>query len=452
MTARLGPAVDATGRRLLIIHYHFLPVHNVAVKRLANYARRLPDFGWSPVVLTRDWHGIDDQDPSWGLSWEPEIEKAAGFPIHRVVGPPPTRRRVGIPALPWPLRKAASLATLMVGAYPDEFVGWTRPAVDAARALGRRSRIDAVLSYCPPESNHIVGQRVARALHVPWVPFFGDLWGFFLAPLPTFSPGAIIRKAYHHRWLAQAAACAAVSPYMAKYLAGTYRKRAELILTGFDPTEFGHPTRDPAAPRERLIISHIGSLYPGDQRPEIFFDGLDGLLRRHPEVEPHLEVRFVGSKCDAWLHALLRGRPGQRVCAIREKVSSTTAVSLVADSNVLLVFNCSAYRRGHGTMSYPTKIFEGFGARRPVLAIPPDGDWMDELLARTGAGTSARDAEAVAAVLWDWFSSWRRDGTVPYRGRPAALEAFTLDRQVARLAALLDSVAGPPAIREGVTR
>jgi hypothetical protein len=40
------------------------------------------------------------------------------------------------------------------------------------------------MSYCPPETNHVVGQRVARALDVPWVPFFGDMWGFFLARLP----------------------------------------------------------------------------------------------------------------------------------------------------------------------------------------------------------------------------------------------------------------------------
>jgi hypothetical protein len=153
----------------------------------------------------------------------------------------------------------------------------------------------------------------------------------------------------------------------------------------------------------------------------------------------------VGSKCEDRLRALLVGRPGARVCTIEPKVDSVTAVSLVRASHGLLAFTCTADRDGHGTMSYPTKVFEAFGARRPILAVPADGDWVDELLARTDGGTSARDADEVAAVLWEWFSSWTRDGTVPYRGRPAEIAAFSRRRQVERLSGLLDAVCRRPA-------
>ena len=442
MSARRSPSEDGM-RRVLIVKYHFLPVHNVAVKRLVGYAKQLPSFGWHPVVLTNAWHGIEGEDASWGLSWEPEIERNAGFPIHHVPWPGRIPRAPRWRKAPWPLRKAATLSHLLFGDYPDEFIRWARPAVAAAVDLGRRSPFDAVMSYCPPETNHVVGRRIARALDVPWIPFFGDLWGFFLDHSPAgFSPGGLLRKAYHRRWLAAAAACGAVSPYMVKYLARTYRKRAELVLTGFDPEEFAgsSPVREKGS--ERLVVSHVGSLYPGDQKPEIFFDGLDRVLRSHPELESQLEVRFVGSKCEAFLRELVAGRACQAVCVIQPKVDSRAAISLVEESDVLLAFNCSAHRARHGTLSYPTKIFEGFGARRPILAIPPDGDWVDELLARTGAGTAARDAEEVADVLWEWFSSWARDGQVSYRGRSEEIEAFSLPSQVARLSELLSAAAG----------
>jgi glycosyltransferase involved in cell wall biosynthesis len=440
------PAQQAGGgRRVLVVHYHFLPVHNVAVKRLVAYARQLPAFGWQPVVLTRAWTGLDDADPSWGLSWEPEIEEGVGFPIHRVPVPSPGRHEVAWQGSPWPIRKAMSLAHLTFGAYPDEFVPWVRPAVRAVSELARRTALDAVLTYCPPESNHVVGHRIARALGLPWIPFFGDLWGFLLPDRAT-RPGAIIRRAYHRRWLAPAAACAAVSPYMAAYLTRTYGKRVELVLTGFDPQEFTGPV--PRREPDRFVVSHVGSLYPGDQKPAIFFDGLDRLLRAHPEVEGQLRVRFVGSKCDRVLHALVQDRPSGRVCRIEPKVPSREAVALVRTSDALLAFTCSAHRRRHGTMSYPTKIFEAFGARRPVLAIPADRDWVDALLARTGGGVSARDAGEVATVLWEWFSAWRRHATLPYQGRSEALEEFTLHRQVSRLAALLDNVVNRRHARE----
>ena len=442
---------------VLIIHYHFLPVHNVAVKRLMGYAMQLPAFGWAPLVLTREWRGLDQADPSWGLSWEPELEQAAPYPIYRVGHQPLPRSRergrraqyrhaagslarlvLGSTAGDKAIRKSVRLWRLFFGDYPDEFISWAGPAVAEGIRLAGRQRIDAIISYCPPETNHVVAGRLARRLHLPWVPFFGDLYGFLQPALPSHSLEGFLRKAWHRRCLAPAAACAAVSPAMVEYLSRTYRKRVELVHTGFDQAEFAASGAWPG--RDRLVVSHVGSLYPGDQRPEIFLDGLDRLLERHPEVERRLEVKFVGSKCDDRLRAMLDGRPAGLVCRVQPKVDSRTALSLVRDSDGLLAFTCTAYRDRFGTLSYPTKIFEAFGARRPVLAVPADGDWVDDLLARTGGGASARDAEEVAARLWEWFSAWSRDGFVPYHGRSEVIAEFSLERQAERLARLLDSV------------
>jgi hypothetical protein len=258
--------------------------------------------------------------------------------------------------------------------------------------------------------------------------------------LPALSVEGLLRRGFHAWCLAPAAACAAVSPHMVEYVGRTYRKRAAMILTGFDPEEFSHDADDRGPVGDRLLVSHVGSVYPGDQRPELFFAGLDRFLERHPEAAIRLEVRFVGSKCEQQLRAMIADRPSARVCRILPKVDSATAVSMVQASHGLLAFTCSAFRDRHGTLSYPTKIFEAFGARRPILAIPADGDWVDALLTRTNGGTSARGPDDVAAVLLEWFSAWRRDGRVPYSGRPEEIAAFTRDRQVGHLSALLGSV------------
>jgi hypothetical protein len=449
--ARRVPAM----KQALFVHYHFLPVHNVAVAQLLGYAQHLPAFGWRPLVLTKTWRGIDEADPSWGLSWEPELERESGCAIHRVAEPPGARPRRAVPASP-PVRPASQgrlrtltdrsvaelgrLRRMLFGDYPDEFISWVDPAVAAGIALARHERIDLVMSYCPPETNHLVGRRLARHLGVPWVPFFGDLYGFFAGGFHPLAPEGYLRRAYHQWCLAPAAACAAVSPYMVEYLARTYRKPTELVLAGCAPVDAASATDEPAPGRGRFIVSHIGSLYPGDQRPELFFDGLDRLLARQPQIASQLEVRFVGSKCEERLRAMLDGRRAASVCAIQPKVDSTTARALVRSSHALLAFTCTAHRDRHGTMSYPTKLFEALSARRPTLAIPADGDWVDELLARTNGGTGARDADEVAARLGEWFRAWQRDGRVPFHGRAAELAALSCERQVERLARLFDAV------------
>lgn len=449
-------------RHVLIVHYHFLPVHNVAVKRLLGYAKRLPAFGWQPSVLSKEWHRPDEADPSWGLTWEEDLERTAGFPIHHVAEPiagrarpvPAAGARDEGPIAVWAralfgergeklVRKGRRLRHMFSRAYPDEFVGWVQPAVEAGVALARRGRLDAIISYCPPVSNHLVARRLARRLDVPWVPFFGDLYGFFLDHLPARSFERLVRRAFHAWCLAPAAACAVVSPRMATYIEQTYRKRAAMVLTGFDPEEGAQAAGDVERDAGRLVVSHVGSIYPGDQKPELFFDGLDRFLERHPEAAAHLLVRFVGSKCDERLRAMLASRRSAAVCRILPTVGATTAMSMVRTSDALLAFTCTITRDRHGTLSYPTKIFEAFGARRPVLAMPADGDWVDTLLARTNGGTSVSDADAVAGVLSEWFASWRREGTVRYHGRPEEIAAFSRVRQVQALATLLDSVVRP---------
>ena len=440
-------------KTVLIIHYHFLPVHNVSVMRLMGYARQLPALGWQTRVLTRDWRGPHEADASWGLSWEPHLEEGSGCTIHRVQTPPVLRGRAcadGTPVSPSASRarrlvdkgiaKAARLGRMAFGDYPDEFKGWVRPAVAAGERLARENRIDVILSYCPPETNHLVAHRLARRLGVPWVPFFGDLYGFLDPPLPALSVERFARLAWHRWCLEPAAACLAVSPAMVDFLAKAYGKPSHLVHTGFDPDDFAVPDPEATATRERMLVSHVGSVYPGDQRPELLFDGLDRLLARYPEMEQRLEVRFVGSKCDDRLRAMLDGRKASRVCTIRPKVDSTTARSIVGSSDGLLAFTCTAHRDRYGTLSYPTKVFEAFGARRPVLAIPADGDWVDALLQRTGGGTSARDADEVAATLHDWYRSWEREGRVPYPGNEAEIAGFTRRRQAERLVEIFDSL------------
>jgi glycosyltransferase involved in cell wall biosynthesis len=332
------------------------------------------------------------------------------------------------------LRKALSLWHMAAGHYPDVFVGWIGPALEKAAAVHERTPFDAILSYCPPETNVVLGSRLARRLGIPWVVYFADLYGFHL-PSRTAAPAARLRIAAHRRWLRPAARSVAVSPAMAAYVERTYGVPTDLVLVGFDETEFDGRPR----PRDgRLVVSHIGSIYPWVQRPGLFFDGLDALLRTIPEARDHVTVRLVGSKCEDALRDLLRGRASEAICEVLPKVDSRRAVELVRESDALVAFSL-VEGHGLGTLSYPTKVFEALGAGRPILLVPPDGDWVDRLLRDTGGGLTAGEPEGVARVLTRWYREWQagaRPGPVASRER---VEGYTHAAQVRRLAAVLDA-------------
>lgn len=426
-------------KRVLLIHYHFLPVHHVGVKHLLGHATHLPASGWEPTVLTRAWHETGPDDEPWGLSWEPDLETRPGVPsIHRV--PEPGRRSLRLPRRDdgVVLRKALTLGHMIAGSYPDVFAPWIDAAVEAAADLHRRSAFDAILSYCPPETNVVVGSRLARRLGIPWVVSFGDLYGFHL-PARQGTPGAIVRAVTHRYWMRPAARCVAVSPAMVSYLQRTYGVPSELVLVGFDEAEFGGqaPDRD----QGRMVISHVGSIYPHVQRPEVLFDGLDLFLDRHPEAAARLVVRLVGTKSEARLTAMIRGRTSASVCEVRPKVASRSAIDLVRGSDALVAFGLRA-SHGLGTLSYPSKVFEAFAAGRPLLVIGSDGDWVDRLLMDTGGGESADEATGVARVLADWHERWRTTGEAGLAGARDVIAGFTHVAQSRRLAAALDAALG----------
>jgi glycosyltransferase involved in cell wall biosynthesis len=425
-------------KRVLLLHYHGLPVHHVGVKHLLGHARCLSAFGWTPTLLTRTWDGIRPSDAPWGLSWEPDLESAlhGTVAIHRVAERPRPERRAPRLTDPWPLRKLLALRLLLAGPYPDPFVGWIAPAVEAASTLHRQQRFDAVLSYCPPETNVIAGSRIARRLRLPWIVYFGDLYGFHLPP-DRRGARAFVQARMHRGWMRPARAAAAVSPAMARHVHETYGIPADVIVVGYDEREFA-VVEAPADPN-RFVISHVGSIYPAVQHPELFFDGLDAFLTARPDARDRVLVRLVGSKCEDALATMTRGRPSAGVCQILPKVTSTDAVALVRTSDVLLAFSLDDTRR-FGTLSYPSKIFEAFAARRPVLVMPSDGDWVDKLLADTSGGATADTPRAVAAQLERWYDAWAHGGTISAI-RPDVVTQYSHTAQAARLAALLDRAA-----------
>ncbi len=449
---------DSALRRVLVVQYAWYPAFNVAVKLAAKQCKYLREQGWEPTVLTRRWtaEGIRE-DEVQRLSWEPGRESLDVGGEIGVVRTEYARRdnavlrahqrlmriaeRGGVAAAASALpRKALSAALPAFGEYPDRYVGWVREAVTAGERAVRERGIEAVLSGCPPQSAHLVGSGIARRAGIPWLAQFGDLYGFWVGPGDWHGTPwrRTLARVSNARWMREATRVATVSPAMLAYLERSYGSRGEVVVVGFDPDEWPE-TPAPPVRGSRLRLLHAGSVYPGDQRPELLFDALDALLEADPGAEGDLEVTLVGSGCEDRLHAMLAGRPAARVCRVLPRVAPDEALALQRSAHALLLLNLTTPAAAGGTLSYPSKVFEYCRAERPVLAIPADpGGFVDEILARTGAGASVRDAAAAAATLRAWVDEWRRAGNLSWRGRRDVIDSFSYRAQAARLARLLD--------------
>ncbi len=443
-------------RRALIVTYPYFPSYHVGVRRVAQLCRYLPDHGWEPVILTKQWDGVPlVEDAFFGGLRSNAIEQEIGYRPTTIIASYESkdnavlrlhRRLVAAGAGgPAPLgaarvvaRKALSATYWLFGEWPDRFVGWlphaTRAGVKAVRSLD----VAAIVSVCPPHTDHLVGGSIARATRRPWIAVFDDLANFYLGPgdLRDSSSRAIAKRINKHS-LRGVQAVTANTPHMLAYLAAEYGVSGDVMVPGYSPQSRGAPPRG-----NRFRISLTGSMYLSEQRPELLFVALDMLLARDLAAREQLEVTLLGTRVEQSLRAMLAGRPCEAVVRVIERLPVEAALKLQRDSHLLLVFNQCGPQTQIGTMSFPSKMYEYLGARRPILALPADpGGWGEEVLARTGAGQSADTASEAAALIARSLDEWRRSGRLTYCGKEEAMEQFSAPSQTRVLATLLDRVA-----------
>ena len=90
-------------------------------------------------------------------------------------------------------------------------------------------------------------------------------------------------------------------------------------------------------------------------------------------------------------------------------------------------------------MNKITKIFEYLGAARPVLALGPKGDVIDELLQETQAGVMVDNVQDMIKVLKNWITEYCKTGHISYRGnRRLIAKKYTRREQARDLAKYLD--------------
>jgi glycosyltransferase involved in cell wall biosynthesis len=166
------------------------------------------------------------------------------------------------------------------------------------------------------------------------------------------------------------------------------------IPNGYDDADFSHP---PAAtpPPDRFVILHSGMLTLGrSTRP--FLEGLALFVKRNPGASASMRVVFLGARETGNERWVARFGLEQSV-SFEDNIPHRECVERERASHVLLLLKHDDERyRG----LIPGKLFEYFGAGRPVLAVVPGGEAADLVRdLRRGEIADIADSADIAAVI-----------------------------------------------------
>jgi glycosyltransferase involved in cell wall biosynthesis len=411
-----------TQRKVLLLTYHFPPSAASGSFRLLGFARHLPKAGWQPIVVA------PPQTP-----WEPvDPELGALVPADVVQRPVPYPQRV-----PKLLRKLAPQAL------------WLPRAWQACREVMRVERPDAVLTSGPPHWVHLLGLRLQRLFGVPWVADFRDPWTNFGKGV---APGLATRWAlyWEGKVVDRADLVLANAPNATRVFQQTYPAHADKIITltnGYDPEDVQVSEGAVAGP---LRLVHAGELYHGRDPVPL----LDAMARWNQHGSRRVRLDVIGRNyLPVNLVEEIRRRGLEQDVGMTGQLPYREALAEMARASILVLFDSPGR-----TIGVPAKLYEYFGAGRPILALAEAAGDTASVLKDSGVPhrlASPRAASQIHQALAELVCDLERQPAGKRHNE--RLQHYTRAHLAGTLGGLLDRIAvgrstQPLTLKEGGTR
>ncbi|MEX0746106.1 MAG: glycosyltransferase [Phycisphaeraceae bacterium] len=438
-------------KRLLLIAYYFPPDGGGGVQRPVKFCRYLADFGWQPIVLTRDTRDAS----AWQLDADASLaaEIGASTRVHRV----------GVePARDW----ARTLPTI------DIARDWLEPALREAHRLVREQSIDAVMITMSPFDLCFVGQRLQAAFDIPVIYDLRDPWALDGWRLHGTRRRWRQDHAAMTQTLSNARGVIANTPESARALRQVIpdldETRLATITNGYDAADFVEPCKPPFEPDAVLFrLVHTGTfvsreLYRYDgllgkikrwrhhrprridvsgRTPHHLLRAIHRLRRAHPSLGRRLRLVCVG-QLDPWTQRCVDASGLQDVVSCTGYQPHAQSIAWVRHADALFL-PLGGLPAGERSLIVPGKTYEYLAARRPILAALPAGDARD-MVARSGLGFCADpcDEAALARALVTMAETREAGALDKTAAMPAWLSEYERRALTQRLAAFLDRLTG----------
>lgn len=445
-------------RRVLLIAYSFPPVGGAGVQRPVKWVKYLERAGWNVTVLTVANPSVPVLDESLlaeipaqtrvvrASTWEP------GYAVKQSLGTAGSRTgRWWLAPIRWGKSVIKSLAKLCL--QPDPQILWYPGAVAAGAKVLQAEPFDAIVCTGPAYTSFLVGRTLKRRFGVPLVLDYRDEWDL---------SSQYLEHAHKDRWSQwvqerqQRAVLSAADAVVATTQASVDRLGERLdalmstaqrvcIYNGYDAEDFAdfadHTPQVTPASAARFRLVYTGTLWNlTDVSPVV--TAIEQVAVTQPDVLARLEFVCVGRKTPEQQAILRRLQQTQCTLTALDYCPHDRVLAWLssADALCLLLSDVPGADR-----VVPAKLFEYLAARKPMLAVVPEGE----------AATIARrfhpescfspgDTEGLARWLMARLSDLAPAANDIHESEIAE---YSREQQTHRLVALLEQLATHPAPR-----
>ncbi len=390
-------------RKFLYITPYFPPQSQVGALRPLKFARHLPDFGWSPVVLCDLWKGASTASgllPETPASVVPVFDYSArareAMDLWRDGKWPPknSSAKQAPQSAPWWERWIPEALNNPELIPLGEHSLYMPHAIGAAqRVLKQHPSCEAVVVNSDPYAAMLVGAVVARRAGLPLVLDLRDPWS--VCELRRVRRPALIRKFVDgmERWVVTQASQVILNTET------TWRDYVR-HYSDLGPGRFSYIRNH----GDRALIAQGN--HPGFDRFTVLFLGrfrrfVEGIvliealaeLRRRGVAQSEIQLVVTGSCPDStWRRAEALGV--ESMLKLAPFVPYREIGSVMDAADLLLILS------NNTTQRMPAKFYDYALGKRPILAVAHNPE-LGELLKRCGGGdlVGLEDVQGIADVL-----------------------------------------------------
>lgn len=436
-------------KKVLIIAYYFPPSGGAGVQRTLKFIKYLPALGWEPVVLT-----VRDADyPAYDESLMAELPH--NLQVYRTFIPEPyqlyrkltnrhTNEAVDIATLSLDSKERKKLSERLAewarAAFfiPDARIGWLPLAVKSGLKIIKKENIKVIYSSAPPYTCHLIGYWLKKFTGRPWVADFRDSWVGWLSSAKRQALSDKIDRLMECSVLKSADRILTVSKGIAQDLGSRNPKlvdcRWQLLPNGFDGADFesintfGHT--------DKFIITYTGSLY-GHRNPYYLMQAITELMMELSDLKQNLQLTFVG-RIGEFIKEMLSEPRFEGMIKIVPYVPHQQSIRYLLASNVLLLIIDDA-PANKGILT--GKLFEYLGARKPILALAPEGDAADLIRdLKAGIVVHPSNIEQIKQALKTYYERWKNNSLNNEQLEKEKVQAYDRRELTKRLADVFEGV------------
>jgi len=404
--------------KVLVITYYWPPAGGPGVQRWLSFTRYLHEFGYQPIVFI-------PENPNYPILDESLL---ADVPHNLTI----YRQKIKEPYLLARLllgRKAAGISSGIIregsnswlerlalwirGNFfiPDARKYWVGPASKKILEIIEKEKIETLVTTGPPHSIHLIGLNLRPQTTIKWIADFRDPWTSigYHSKLRLGSSAQKKHKRLEKQVLTTADKIITTSRTTAEEFAAITAQPISVITNGYEPT----PANKVTPLNDKFTLSFIGSLLSG-RNPLNLWRAISELIDENSALGEKIALELVGLVSEDVLDSIYQNGLKEHTTVV-PYVSHKKALSYQQRAQVLLLLEIDS-PESKGII--PGKLFEYMAAKRPILAIGPEGWEAGEMVRDSNCGVfleySALDALKTQLLIW--FEQYRSGDLIPDSG------------------------------------